>query len=59
MQFAPISLTKIYEGFRGYGILMEKPHEIRAAVQKAFDSGKPKVVDIIVEPNAMSRMGSL
>ena len=57
VQFAPTSFTKIYEGFGGYGILVERPQEIRGALQKAFDSGKPAVVDIITEPGALSRMG--
>jgi acetolactate synthase-1/2/3 large subunit len=59
VQFAPTSFSKIYEGFGGYGILVERPGDIRGALQKAFDSGKPAVVDIIAEPSAMSRMGSL
>ena len=56
---APTSFSKIYEGFGGYGILVERPEDIRDALQKAFDSGKPAVVDIITEPTAMSRMGGL
>ncbi len=59
VQFAPTSFAKIYEGFGGYGILVERPEDIRDALQKAFASGKPAVVDIITEPKAMSRMGSL
>jgi acetolactate synthase-1/2/3 large subunit len=59
VQFAPTSFSKIYEGFGGYGVLVEKPHEIGPALQKAFDAGRPAVVDIMTEPTAMSRMGSL
>jgi acetolactate synthase-1/2/3 large subunit len=59
VQFAPTSFTKLYESFGGYGILVERPEEIGAALKKAFDSGKPAVLDIITEPSAMSRMGSL
>ena len=59
VQFAPTSFSKIYEAFGGYGILVERPEDIRDALQKAFDSGKPAVVDIITEPTAMSRMGGL
>ena len=57
--FAPTSFTKIWEGFGGYGILVERPGEIRDALKEAFDSGKPAVLDIITEPTAMSRMGGL
>ena len=59
VQFAPTSFSKIYESFGGYGILVERPEEIGKALKKAFDSGKPAVLDIITEPSAMSRMGSL
>jgi len=58
VQFAPTSFAKIYEGFGGYGILVERPGEIRDALKEAFDSGKPAVVDIITEPTAKSRMGA-
>jgi acetolactate synthase-1/2/3 large subunit len=59
VQFAPTSFTKIFEGFGGYGILVELPGEIQDALKEAFDSGKPAVVDIITEPSARSRMGAL
>jgi acetolactate synthase-1/2/3 large subunit len=59
VQFAPTSFTKIFEGFGGYGILVERPGEIHDALKAAFNSGKPAVVDIITEPSARSRMGAL
>jgi acetolactate synthase-1/2/3 large subunit len=59
VQFAPTSFTKIFEGFGGYGILVEQPGEIQDALTEAFNSGKPAVVDIITEPSAHSRMGAL
>jgi acetolactate synthase-1/2/3 large subunit len=59
VQFAPTSFTKIFEGFGGYGIRVERPGEIQDALKEAFDSGKPAVVDIITEPSARSRMGAL
>jgi acetolactate synthase-1/2/3 large subunit len=58
-QFVPTSFEKIWEGFGGYGILVERPGEIQDALKSAFDSGKPAVLDIITEPSATSRMGSL
>ena len=36
----------------GYGERVEDPDEIRPALERAFDSGKPAVVDVIVEPTA-------
>jgi thiamine pyrophosphate-dependent acetolactate synthase large subunit-like protein len=59
VQFAETSFSKIFEGFGGFGILVERPGEIQDALKEAFDSGKPAIVDIITEPSARSRMGAL
>ena len=58
-QFAPTDFAKIWESFGGYGIVVERPGEIRDALKSAFDSGKPAVLDVITEPTATSRMGGL
>ena len=36
----------------GYGEKVEDPNEIKPALQRAFDSGKPAVINAIVEPTA-------
>ena len=36
----------------GYGETVEDPNEVKAALQRAFDSGKPAVINAIVEPTA-------
>ena len=36
----------------GYGERVEDPNEIKPALQRAFDSGKPAVINAIVEPTA-------
>lgn len=36
----------------GYGERVEDPNDIKAALQRAFDSGKPAVINVIVEPTA-------
>ena len=36
----------------GYGEEVREPDQIRPALQRAFDSGKPAVVNVIVEPTA-------
>jgi thiamine pyrophosphate-dependent acetolactate synthase large subunit-like protein len=59
VQFAETNFSKIFEGFGGYGILVERPGEIQDALKQAFDSGKPAIIDIITEPSARSRMGAL
>ncbi|MDQ1279776.1 MAG: hypothetical protein QG670_1038 [Thermoproteota archaeon] len=58
-QFAPTNYAKIWESFGGYGIVIERPGEIRDALNNAFDSDKPAVLDVIAEPTAKSRMGGL
>lgn len=35
-----------------YGERVEDPNEIRPALERAFSSGKPAVIDVIVEPTA-------
>ena len=35
-----------------YGEMVEDPNEIKPALQRAFDSGKPAVINAIVEPTA-------
>ena len=44
---------KIVETLGGFGILVEKPEDIKPALQKAFDSGKPACVNILTDPEAV------
>jgi thiamine pyrophosphate-dependent acetolactate synthase large subunit-like protein len=37
---------KVAEDFGGYGEFVEKPHEIRPALERAWTSGKPAVVNV-------------
>src|SRR5438093_1448092 len=37
---------KVAEDFGGYGEFVEKPHEIRPALARAYTSGKPAVVNV-------------
>jgi pyruvate dehydrogenase (quinone) len=39
------------EACGGFGITVERPEEIRPALQKAIASGKPAVVEVVVDPN--------
>ena len=43
---------KVIEGFGGLGLFCERPEEIGPALQQAFDSGKPAVVNIFINPRA-------
>jgi acetolactate synthase-1/2/3 large subunit len=45
---------KMAEVFGGYGELVEKPQDIRPALDRAKASGKPAVVNVITDPNARS-----
>ena len=43
---------KMSEALHGYGERVEEPSDIKPALDKAFSSGKPAVVNVIVEPTA-------
>jgi acetolactate synthase-1/2/3 large subunit len=45
---------KMAEVFGGYGEYVEKPQDIRAALERAAASGKPAVVNVITDPHARS-----
>ena len=46
---------KMIEGFGGLGFYCEKPDEIGAALEQAFASGKPCIVNIMIDPRARRR----
>lgn len=50
-------VVKISEGFGCYAERIQHPDEIRPALQRAVDSGKPAVIDIIVDQEADAAMG--
>ncbi|MEE8421632.1 MAG: thiamine pyrophosphate-binding protein [Dehalococcoidia bacterium] len=41
---------KVVEALGGYGEYVEEPDEIAPAIQRAFDSGKPACVNVIMDP---------
>ena len=43
---------KMSEAVHGYGEKVVAPSDIKPALDKAFSSGKPAVVNVIVEPTA-------
>lgn len=45
---------KMAEVFRAYGELVERPQDIRPAMERAVASGKPAVVNVITDPHARS-----
>jgi len=46
---------RVIEAFGGLGFFCEKPDEIRPALEKAFESGKPCVVNIMIDPRSRRR----
>jgi len=47
--FIDVDYGKIAEAFNCYGQRVERPGEIGEAIQNAFDSGKPAVVDVMID----------
>ncbi len=52
-----VDFVKLAESFGAYGERVTQPEEIRPAFERALKSGKPAVVDIIVEREADASMG--
>ncbi|MFW9874291.1 MAG: thiamine pyrophosphate-binding protein, partial [Candidatus Thorarchaeota archaeon] len=46
VDFPPIDYSEIAKGFGCYGEKIEKPEEIKHAIQRAIDSKKPAVIDV-------------
>ena len=45
----------IVSALGGHGEFVEKPEEIRAALERAFASGKPALVNVCTDPDAQSQ----
>ncbi|MGE0679860.1 MAG: thiamine pyrophosphate-binding protein [Candidatus Binatia bacterium] len=45
---------KMVEALGGYGEFVEKPENIRAAIERAFASGKPALVNVCTDPDAQA-----
>ncbi|HET6771049.1 MAG TPA: thiamine pyrophosphate-binding protein [Actinomycetota bacterium] len=50
---------RMVEALGGYGERVTEPGEIRAALRRAFDSGVPSCVNVIVDPALMKRTSYL
>ncbi|MHA1643106.1 MAG: thiamine pyrophosphate-binding protein [Promethearchaeota archaeon] len=60
VDFPPINYAKIAEGFGCYGEKIKDPEEIKPALQRAINSGKPSVIDVDIAfetPPAMKVIG--
>jgi tartronate-semialdehyde synthase len=52
-----VNFVKLAESFGAYGEQVTQPEEIRPAFERALQSGKPAVLDVIVEREADASMG--
>ncbi len=52
-----VDFVRLAESFGAYGERVTKPEEIRPAFERAEASGKPAVVDVIVERETDASMG--
>ena len=49
-----IDYHKFVESMGGYGLLVEKPADIRPAIEAAYASGKVSLVNVMTDPKAIS-----
>jgi len=50
---------KMIEGFGGVGVNVTSPDELRQAVNAAMDSGKPTLINAVIDPAAGSESGRI
>lgn len=48
-----IRYDRMVEAFGGYGELVERPEQIRPALERAFSSGKPSCVNVLTDPDVI------
>jgi acetolactate synthase-1/2/3 large subunit len=52
-EIGQIRYEKFVESMGGVGIFVEKPEEIRPALEKAFASGKPACINVLTDPTVV------
>jgi len=52
--FYDVDYGKVATAYGGYGIRVEKPGEIAAALKEASESGKPAVLDVLIDKEAIA-----
>ncbi|MFI5274466.1 MAG: thiamine pyrophosphate-dependent enzyme, partial [Ktedonobacterales bacterium] len=48
-----VRYDRMVEAFGGYGELVERPEDIRPAIERAFASGKPACVNVLTDPTVV------
>jgi thiamine pyrophosphate-dependent acetolactate synthase large subunit-like protein len=46
---------QIAEAFGGYGEVVEEPHAIWPALERAFESGKPAILNVLIDPEGVAK----
>ena len=55
---APTRYDRVVEALGGYGELVETPDGIAPALERAFASGRPACVNVMLDPAGMSKTGA-
>ena len=45
----PVDFSKVAKAFGGFGVRVEDPGNLAGALKEAFDSGKPAIIDVVVD----------
>jgi acetolactate synthase-1/2/3 large subunit len=45
----PVDFSQVAKAYGGFGVRVERPEDIADALKEAFDSGKPAIVDVVVD----------
>jgi acetolactate synthase I/II/III large subunit len=53
-RLAPTRYDRLTEAFGGHGEHVERPEELAPALERAFESGEPAIVNVMLDPDAMA-----
>ena len=52
--FTDVNFARLAEGMGAMGIRVEKPHHLRTAIQRALAAGRPAIVDVATDIDALA-----
>jgi acetolactate synthase-1/2/3 large subunit len=53
-RLAPSRYDRLVEAFGGHGEHVERPGQLRPALERALAAGEPAVVNVVLDPDAMA-----
>ncbi|MCW4048865.1 MAG: thiamine pyrophosphate-binding protein [Candidatus Bathyarchaeota archaeon] len=56
--FTDVDYGKVAEAFNCYGQRIERPGELKEAMENAFDSGKPAIIDVMIDRYELAPISS-